>query len=141
MNSPILAPVVALICWTLVMLVWMMASRLSAMSKAGISLAGRRGGRGKDLDGVLPDLAQWKSHNYNHLVEQPTLFYAVAVALALLGAGEGVNLLLAWAYVAFRIAHSLVQVTVNIIMIRFPLFLAGSIILMILAVQAALAVF
>ena len=82
LYSPILAPVVALVAWTLVMQIWMYATRLPAMRRKGIELKGRRGGRGGQLDGVLEDEVQWKAHNYNHLLEQPTLFYAIAISLA-----------------------------------------------------------
>src|SRR5438067_13816695 len=84
MHSPILAPVVALVAWTLVMQVWMYTARIPAMRRAGISLKGRVGTRGGALEGAVPDEVNWKAHNYNHLLEQPTIFYAIALALALL---------------------------------------------------------
>ena len=65
---------------------------------------------------------QWKAHNYNHLHEQPTVFYAVALLLALIGWGDGMNALIAWIYVGLRITHSLVQATANVVMVRFVLF-------------------
>ena len=126
MTTAILAPVIVLVGWTLVMMTWMYATRLPAMRRAGISMKGRVGSKTGSLDGRVEDSVQWKAHNYNHLTEQPTLFYAIAVALALLGAGSGIALVLAWFYVAFRIAHSLVQATVNIVTWRFLLFLGGS---------------
>lgn len=137
MHSPIIAPVVALVAWSLVMQVWMYATRFPAMRRAGISLKGRRGGRGGALDGVVEDQVQWKAHNYNHLMEQPTLFYAIALALALMDFGGGINLWLAWAYVAFRAVHSLIQATVNVVKWRFLVFTAGSLCLVGLTVPAA----
>jgi hypothetical protein len=139
MHSPILAPVVALVAWSLVMMAWMYAVRLPAMRRKGISLKGRVGTRGGSLDGVLDDGVNWKAHNYNHLMEQPTLFYAIALSLALIGFGGGFNLWLAWAYVGFRIAHSLVQATVNVVQWRFLLFIGGSICLAALTLHAAMA--
>jgi hypothetical protein len=136
--SPILAPVVALVAWTLVMLLWMYATRLPAMKRAGISVKGRVGSRGNDLDGVIDESVQWKSHNYNHLLEQPTIFYAIALALALMGFGAGINYWLAWGYVGFRIAHSLVQATVNVVRIRFLLFAGASICLIGLTTHAGI---
>ncbi len=136
--SPILAPVVVLVAWTCVILLWMYFTRLPAMKKAGISLKGRVGSRGGDLDGVIENRVQWKAHNYNHLMEQPTLFYAIALSLALMGFGAGLNLWLAWAYVAFRIAHSLLQVTVNIVRYRFLLFAGGSLCLIALTIHACI---
>lgn len=134
--SPILAPVVALVAWTLVMQIWLYVARFPAMKRAGISLKGRVGGRGAQLDGVIDDQAQWKAHNYNHLLEQPTLFYAIALSLALMQFGGGINLWLAWAYVILRIAHSLVQATVNIVRIRFLFFSLASLCLLGLTVHA-----
>ena len=141
MHSPILAPVVALVIWSLVMLVWLIVARLPAMRAAGINLKTVRGGKPGGLDGVLPDAAQWKAHNYIHLMEQPTLFYAVCGVLALAEAGGGSGLALAWAYVVLRIAHSLVQATTNIIALRFTMFALSSAALIGLTVAAARAVF
>jgi hypothetical protein len=134
--SPILVPVVALVAWSLVMMVWLYVARLSAMRRAGISLKGRVGSRGSQLDGVVDDNVQWKSHNYTHLMEQPTLFYAIAITLALMDFGSGINYWLAWAYVILRVLHSLVQATVNIVRYRFLLFTLASFCLLGLTVHA-----
>ena len=138
-HSPILGPVVALAAWSLVMMLWMYATRFPAMRRKGISLKGRVGTRGGALDGVVEDQVQWKAHNYNHLMEQPTVFYAVAITLALIGQGDGVNLYLAWAYVGLRIGHSLVQATTNIVLHRFILFALASVALIGLTVHAVAA--
>ena len=136
--SPILVPVVALVAWSLLMMLWMVAARLPAMRKAGLSLkTAPPGSRGSQLDGVVDDSAQWKSHNYNHLMEQPTLFYAIAITLALMEMGGGINYWLAWGYVGFRILHSLVQATVNVLIYRTPLFFLGSLCLIGLTIHAA----
>ena len=134
--SPILAPVVALVAWTLLIMIWMMVTRFAAMRSKGISLKGRVGGRGGvALEGVVEDQVMWKAHNYMHLVEQPTLFYAIALALAVGHAGGGYSLILAWAYVGLRVLHSLVQATVNIVAYRFLLFALSSFALLGLTVQ------
>ena len=138
-DHDILAPVVALVAWTLIMMAWMYAVRFPAMARKGISLKGRVGSKGGDLDGVVEPNVQWKAHNYNHLMEQPTLFYAIALTLALLDSGGGLNLWLAWAYVAFRVAHSLVQATTNVVRWRFLLFIGGSIVLAALTLHAGMA--
>jgi hypothetical protein len=137
MHSPILAPVVALVAWTLVMQIWLYATRLPAMKRAGISLKGRVGTRGSALEGVVPDEVNWKAHNYNHLLEQPTIFYAIALSLALMDFGGGINLYLAWAYVGLRIIHSLIQATVNVVRYRFIVFALASLCLLGLTVHAA----
>ena len=136
--SPILVPVVALVAWTLIIMLWMAVARRAAFAKLGITWGTiPRGSRGVNLDGRAPDEAQWPSHNYNHLMEQPTIFYAIAITLALMGMGTGINYWLAWGYVGLRVVHSLVQCTVNIVAIRFPLFLLASLCLLGLTVHAA----
>ena len=136
-TSPILAPVEALVAWSLFMMLWLYAARFPAMRRKGISLKGRVGSKGGDLDGVVEPEAQWKAHNYNHLMEQPTLFYAVALSLALMGQGGGFALWLAWAYVGLRILHSLVQATTNVVAHRFLLFALASLVLIALTGFAA----
>ena len=137
MRSQILLPVVALAAWSLAMMIWMYATRFPALARKGISLKGRVGSKGGDLDGVVEPQVQWKAHNYNHLMEQPTLFYAIAMTLALIGGGDiWINVWLAWAYVAFRVLHSVIQATVNVVRWRFLTFLAASVCLIGLTVHA-----
>ena len=141
MHSQILKPVVVLTAWTLVMLIWMVVTRLPALKKLGIDLSKVRGSKPGALDGVVPDKTQWPAHNYIHLVEQPTIFYAVALVIAFTGTGDGVNAWIAWGYVALRIVHSIWQVTVNQISTRFLLFALSSLCLLALTLHAAMAVF
>lgn len=139
MTSPILAPVVALVLWSLVMLAWLYVGRIPAIRKAKASMDPSM--TAADLAKIVPPQARWKSDNYSNLMEQPTIFYATAVVLAVAGHGGGLNAWLAWGYVALRITHSLVQATVNVIMVRFSIFVLASLVLLCLAVRAALAVF
>lgn len=135
--DPLLAPVVVLVAWTLVMMIWMAATRFPAMKRAGIDMRARRGGRGQDLEGVIPPEVQWKAHNYMHLTEQPTIFYAIVFALILMGGSAlPICIYLSWGYVVLRIGHSLIQSTVNIVPIRFSLFLMSSLCLFGLTAQA-----
>ncbi len=137
MDIAILAPAAVLVLWSLIMLLWMAGTRFPAMAKSGADLAkAAAGGRGSDLEGVIPDKVNWKSHNYTHLMEQPTLFYATVVILAIAGAGHGMNLYLAWGYVIIRIIHSIWQATVNLVNVRFLLFIASTICLLIMAINA-----
>ena len=129
--NPLLGPVITLVAWTLVMLFWMAAARLP-------KLKGRRlpkGARGADLEAGPHN---WPAHNYMHLVEQPTVFYAVALALVAMGDTAIFNLYLAWAYVILRVLHSLWQATVNVVNTRFLLFLLSSLCLVALTLHAAL---
>lgn len=140
-QSPILQPVVALLAWTMAMWLWMYVTRLPAMRAARIDAVNLVGSTGRSLDEALPGRTQWKAHNYNHLMDEPTLFYAVALVLALIGQGNGLNLILAWAYVALRMAHSLVQALWNRVIVRFVLFALSSLCLIALILHAAMAVF
>ena len=139
MPSPILQPVVVLVLWSMVMWAWLYATRIPAIQKAKVPMDPNM--TSADLAAAIPPSVRWKADNYNHLMEQPTVFYATALALAVAGLGEGLNAQLAWAYVGVRIVHSLVQATTNIIMVRFSLFMIGSLVLLVLAVRAALGVF
>jgi len=138
-HSAILAPVVALVLWSLVMWVWMYATRIPAMRKMKMVLDPTV--PPGDLMSRLPPDVRWKADNYNHLMEQPTIFYAIALTLALLGGGDGINATIAWVYVALRILHSLVQVTFNRIMVRFAIFSLSTLCLVALAIHAAMVVF
>lgn len=140
-HTEILKPVVAMIAWTLVMMFWMFFTRIPAMQAAGLKLNKLTGSKGSDADAVLPARAQWKAHNYNHLMEQPTLFYAVALTLAVAGSGDGLNAWIAWGYVGFRVIHSIVQATWNRVAVRFLFFCLSTFCLIALTLHAAMAVF
>lgn len=139
LHSPIFGPAIVLVLWSLVMLAWLALTRLPAMSRAGVVLGEVVGKRGADLEGVVPDRVNWKSHNYAHLMEQPTLFYATVIILGVIGQGEGLNLQLAWAYVGLRIVHSIVQATWNRVSVRFAIFSLSTVALLALALHAAIA--
>ena len=140
MPISLLAPGAVLALWTLIMLGWVAATRFSALAKTDINLkAAPPGGRGADLEGILPPIANWKSHNYTHLLEQPTLFYAVIIFLHLSGGSTDLTRALAWAYVVLRIVHSLWQATVNRVPVRFAIFALSSFCLLALSLLAVIA--
>jgi hypothetical protein len=118
---------------------WVMFTRFPAFKQAGIDLAtAPPGGRYQDLESAMPARVNWVSHNYAHLMEQPTVFYAVVLVLAVAGDTSGLSVALAWAYCGLRVAHSLWQGLVNTIPIRFLLFLLSSLCLTVLAVRAVM---
>ena len=135
--SPILVPVVALVAWTLVVMLWMLVSRMGEFRRLGVTLGNiPAGSRGVDMEGKANPSAQWKSHNYNHLMEQPTIFYAIVFALALMGMDQPINVWLAWGYVGLRVIHSLIQCTVNTVRYRLAVFGLASLCLLGLTVHA-----
>jgi hypothetical protein len=138
-HSPILAPVVALVAWSILVMLWMLVTRVAEFRRLGITPTTiPDGARGVDLEGKADPHAQWKSHNYSHLMEQPTLFYAIALTLALMNFGGGINYWLAWAYVGLRIVHSLIQCTVNVVRYRLAVFTLATLCLVGLTTHAGL---
>ncbi len=140
MQAQMLAPAAVLVVWTLVVLFWIVPVRFGAIAKVEDKsvFTGKQGGRGQDLEGKIPDKANWPAHNHSHLHEQPTLFYAVVVMLAIVGP-TGFDVMLAWVYVGLRIIHSLWQILVNRLPVRFALFLLSTFALVALAIRAVMA--
>ena len=138
MQTPaILAPAAALILWSVLVLFWLAFTRFSTFAKAGFELKSvRPGGRYADIEEKMPPQINWVSHNYTHLMEQPTLFYGVIAVLALAGDTSTLSLALAWGYALIRIVHSLWQIFVNVVRVRALIFLACSLCLLGLAIQA-----
>lgn len=136
--TAILQPVIAMGLLTTAMMLWMYAARIPAMQKAGIRADDARDKRVLD---ALPPRANWPADNYNHLFEQPTLFYAVALVIAVLGHVDTWHVACAWVFTAARVAHSLVQATVNAIMPRFSIFALSWLALAVMILREAAAVF
>lgn len=135
MQLNMLTPVLALILWTFVVWLWMYATRLPAMRVAGIDA--RRIKRKAELD-PLPVSVQQIADNYNHLHEQPTVFYALMIYTHLVGLADPLNLTLAWSYVGLRVVHSLIQCTVNFVPARFLVFTIATAVLMTIAFRNVL---
>jgi hypothetical protein len=142
-QADILKPMAVLAMWTMIMWVWMYATRIPAINKLPKPTGENadQGWTGAMLENILPREVQWKAHNYNHLHEAPTVFYAVALALAMIGSGDGMNAKIAWVYVALRIVHSVFQATVNKVAPRFILFALSSLALFALCLHLLIALF
>ncbi|MEO8723200.1 MAG: MAPEG family protein [Sphingobium sp.] len=138
-SVSLLAPAAALALWSIIVMFWMAAKRFPALKVAKIPKEIIVGGRGQDLDKILPPRTNWPAHNYAHLMEQPTIFYPVIVILAVLGQGTALNIALAWAYVGLRIIHSVWQIQVNTIPLRATIFFVSSLVLMVLTINALVA--
>ena len=138
MSVPtILGPASVLILWSLVVMLWMVATRFPAFVKSGIDIAHvPRGARYAEVEKDMPPKVNWVAHNFTHLMEQPTIFYAVIAVLAIAGDSSPTNLAAAWGYAGFRILHSLWQGLVNIVIVRSVLFTLSSLCLLVLAVNA-----
>jgi hypothetical protein len=138
LTHSILTPALALIVWSLIMLIWLYVTRIPAIQKAGINPAQAQAPGSLD---ALPPRVRWVADNYNHLMEQPTIFYGLVFYTYLAGQQNHMTILLAWIYVALRVVHSLVQATVNAVMVRFSVFVLASIVLSVLAVHDVIALF
>lgn len=136
-NIEILGPAAALVLWSLVILSWLVATRFPAFAKAGINIGDvPAGARYADVESDMPAKVNWVSHNFTHLMEQPTLFYAVVAILALAGDTSSLSLALAWGYTGLRIAHSLWQCLVNVVAVRVVLYTLATFCLLGLAINA-----
>ena len=144
MRSDIFEPIIVLAVWTMIVWIWMYATRLPAMGRAGIDGKTMVGSTGRGLRDELvakgEEKASWVADNYNHLHEAPTIFYAVCLVLAMIGQGDNLNATIAWVYVGLRIAHSLVQILSNRVVVRFVLFVLSTIALLMLVTHAAMSV-
>jgi len=130
--SHFLTPVLALILWSCVAWCIMYARRIPAMQKAEIDPDNAQSPDG-DWKDKMPARAQYAAHNYNHLMEQPTIFYALMFYISLTGGESDLMALLAWVYVILRVIHSLVQITINKVMVRFSIFSLSTFALIIMA--------
>lgn len=123
------------------MWLWMYATRLPAMANVGLEPDALAQDPTRTLDAILPAHIQWKAHNYNHLHEAPTVFYAVCLVIAVAGQGGGLSAQVAWCYVGIRVVHSIVQATINKVKLRFSLFVLSTIVLAALIYHAVRIVF
>ena len=134
--TSILTPVLALVILTLLVWIWMYAVRIPAMQRAGIN---PQDVRFPAQLNVLPDAARQVADNYNHLMEQPTIFYALVFYIYLSGGQDQLYIWLAWAYVGLRVIHTLVQSTINVVALRFSIFTLSTLVLMAMAACAVMA--
>ena len=131
-----IAPIVALVAWSLLMLIWLYITRFMGMARFKL----KPGHVTKEQIEALPGWVKNPAANYTHLMETPTIFYAIAFSLQMLDQAHPINIGLAWLYVAIRVVHSLVQATFNFIPLRFLLFVASAVVLVMLTVHAAIGV-
>jgi hypothetical protein len=138
LTHSLLTPMLALVILSLVVWAVMVATRLPALAKAGIRPQGAR--YTSDLS-VLPAPARDVADNYRHLMEQPTIFYALVTYTYLAGHQDGLNIGLAWSYVGLRVIHSIVQTTANIVVVRFYLFVLSTAVVILIAARDAIDLF
>ena len=138
MFSTMTAPALALVGWTFVMWGWLYLARLPAMRRVGIDA---RKITSKDDLGSLPQSVKNVADNYNHLHEQPVLFYFITLYSQQFGVSDALNIALAWGYVFARVTHSLVQGSWNYVPARFVVFAFGTILLFFIFLRNVLPLF
>ena len=121
----ILLPVLTLAFWTFIIFAIMAPARFYFLRMKHPQTAAHT----KNLKGVLPPWTERVGDNYNHLFEQPVIFYVVALSIAVINNIEPLIIQLAWVYVALRVLHSIVQITFNFVPLRFTLFVTSWLIL------------
>lgn len=141
MLNSIMSPMLALVVWTFIMLLWLYALRIPAMRAAKIDASKIKGRETHEMFAQIPAKVHWPADNYNHLHEQPVIFYALCVYSHLVGVDDELNVGLAWGYVGIRVAHSLIQATTNYVPARFLMFATGSVVLGVIMVRNVLAAF
>jgi len=140
-HNALYAPIIALVLWSFVMWAWMYATRLPEIFSGRATYDPNRPDPATAFNEQIPPRVRWKADNYNHLMEQPTLFYAVALTIAAVQPADALSVGLAWAYVGLRVIHSLVQAIANEVKVRFLVFVAGSLVLFAMTLRAAALVF
>jgi len=124
------------------MMVWMYATRIPAskeIEKKGIDLQDLS--HPSKLGGVFPSKVERVADNYNHLFEQPTVFYATVFVIWALNATDNFYLSCAWIYFIIRVIHSIFQATINSVWVRFSLFITSWIILALMIFKIIFTVF
>jgi hypothetical protein len=121
----ILLPVLTLAFWTFIIAMIMAPARFYFLRMKHPQTAAHT----KDLKGLLPPWTERVADNYNHLFEQPVVFYVTALSIAIINSIEPLMVQLAWAYVIIRLLHSIVQITFNFVPLRFILFITSWLIL------------
>lgn len=127
-----LTPVLALVVWTLIIWIWLYLTRIPAMKEAKIHP--QKAIHPGSLSS-LPTGARVVADNYNHLHEQPTIFYALAIYSNLVGVADAFNIALAFGYVGLRVLHSFAQIVLRRVMVRFVLFAFSSLLLIVIAAR------
>jgi len=124
----ILNPMLAMMAWSGLIVAILLMTRIPVVIKQWGNLQ-----FAKHSDELRPKMSEkfrYVTDNYNHIFEQPTLFYAVLIYIQLASASNQMNISLAWAYVSLRMVHSSIQLTSNNVSWRAASFATSSLILM-----------
>ena len=128
----VLNPMLAMIAWSGCVVAMLMATRIPVVLKYWGKL--QQAMHSDEMRPKLPARMRYVTDNYNHLLEQPTLFYATVVYIHLAGTATALTVSLAWAYAGTRVVHSVVQLSVNNVSWRAAVFALSSLILLVVII-------
>ena len=126
-QTALLTPIFVLVLWTSAIFLVLAFGRVKYTKNP------QDAAHSKDLKGTMPDWVERAADNYNHLFEQPVAFYALTLCIAVINDFDSFMVQLAWAFVVLRIMHSLVQLTFNLVLLRFFIFVMGWLVLALMA--------
>lgn len=129
-DAAILYPVFALAAWTFLVLMRLAVTRHGSELRPSDFVVGE--------SERVPTAARLANRNYQNLLELPVLFYVVCLLLYVGNGPSRTAVLLAWAYVALRVLHSLVHLSYNNVMHRFAFFALSNACLVALWIAAAM---
>ena len=122
-----LNPMLAMLAWSGFVVAALLMTRIPVVMKHWGNLQYAK--HSDELRPKMSDKFRYVTDNYNHIFEQPTLFYAVLIYIQLADTANQTNVSLAWAYVSLRVIHSLIQLTSNNVSWRAASFATSSLIL------------
>ncbi len=129
----LIRPVIALAGLTALVWLLMVAWRNTAVVRGNASLRYFRA-----FASDIP--AEWverPARAYMNLLELPVLFYVACVLMLVTGKFDGIQVALAWVFVATRAVHAAIHIGINYVPLRFAAFFAGSVTLAVLWIRFA----
>lgn len=134
-QTLIFQPFFTLMLLTLVVWVYLYARRIPFLNAQSVPPDDLTPAK---LAEISPPAVSNPSDNLKNLFEMPVLFYALALYLHATAGVDGVYLISAWIFVAFRVMHSAVHCTINVVMLRFALYAVSSLALWFMMLRAGL---
>jgi hypothetical protein len=121
-------PMLVMFVWTFLIMLRNVQVRVAAVLKGELSNEYFELFRGPEPSDVI-----LKTQNHlRNLMEMPPLFYIVALAIMFTGKTDSIFLIFAWSYVALRVSHGLVHLTINRVPVRFFFFILSNLALLVM---------
>lgn len=131
----IFGPFLAMLLLTLAVWVYMYVRRLAFIGRSGI--AAQELATPERAAAVIPESAHYPAHNLRNLFELPVVFYALSLYLFVTGAVDAAYVTAGWLFFVFRLIHSVIHCTVNVVVLRFLAYMGGAAALWFMVLRAA----